>query len=149
MGFHVNAHAGEAAGPESIWGAIRHLHIERIGHGTSAHEDPELLDYLREHRIPLELCPGSNVCTGVVSTIADHPIREYFERGLVISVNTDDPKMFGTALDKEYELLVQECGFTRKEICRLILLGIESSWLSEDQKKLLAISFEKESSWVE
>jgi adenosine deaminase len=148
MDFHVNAHAGEATGPESIWGAIRHLHVERIGHGTRAHEDPELLDYLREHRIPLELCPMSNVCTGVVSAIAEHPIREYFERGLIISVNTDDPMMFGTTLDKEYELLVQECGFTKQEICRLILLGVESSWLSEDQKKLLATSFEKEPSWI-
>ena len=148
MGFHVNAHAGEATGPESIWSAIRHLHVDRIGHGTSAHEDPELLDTLREHRIPLELCPMSNVCTGVVSTIAEHPIRDYFERGLIISVNTDDPKMFGTTLDREYECLVQECGFTRQEICRLILLGVESSWLSEDRKKTLARSFEKESSWI-
>jgi adenosine deaminase len=148
MGFHVTAHAGEATGPESIWSAIRHLHVDRIGHGTRAHEDPELLDYLLEHRIPLELCPVSNVCTGVVNTITEHPIREYFECGLIISVNTDDPMMFGTTLDHEYELLVQECGFTRKEICRLILLGIESSWLSENRKKLLATSFEKEHSWV-
>jgi adenosine deaminase len=148
MNFHVTAHAGEASGPESIWGAIRHLHVDRIGHGTRAHEDPELLDYLQEHRIPLDLCPVSNVCTGVVSAIAEHPIREYFERGLIISVNTDDPMMFGDSLDKEYELLVQECGFTRQEICRLILLGVESSWLSEDRKKLLATSFEKKSSWV-
>jgi len=148
MGFHVNAHAGEASGPESIWGAIRHLHVERIGHGTRAHEDPELLDYLREHRIPLELCPISNVCTGVVSTLSEHPIREYFEHGLIISVNTDDPMMFGNSLDKEYELLVKECGFTRQEICRLILLGIESSWLSEERKKLLTTNFERDPSWV-
>jgi adenosine deaminase len=148
MDFHVTAHAGEATGPESIWSAIRHLHVDRIGHGTRAHEDPELLDYLREHRTPLELCPVSNVCTGVVSAIAEHPIREYFDRGLLISVNTDDPMMFGTTLDKEYELLVQECGFTRQEICRLILFGIESSWLSEERKKLLITSFEEESSWA-
>ena len=148
MGFHVNAHAGEASGPESVWGVIRHLRVERIGHGTRAHEDPDLLDYILEHRIPLELCPVSNLRTGVVSTIAEHPIRDYFERGLIISVNTDDPKMFGTALNREYEMLVQECGFTRQEICRLILLGIESSWLSEDRKKSLAATFEKESSWV-
>lgn len=149
MGFHVNAHAGEASGPESIWGAIRRLHVDRIGHGTRAHEDPELLDYLREHRIPLELCPISNVCTGVVSTLNEHPIREYFEHGLIISVNTDDPTMFGNSLAKEYELLAKECGFTRQEICRLILLGIESSWLSEDRKKLLTTSFERHPSWVE
>jgi len=148
MDFQVTAHAGEAAGSESIWGAIRHLRVGRIGHGTRAREDPELLDYLLEHRIPLELCPVSNVRTGVVRTIAEHPVREYFERGLVISVNTDDPMMFGTALDKEYELLVEECGFTRQEICRLILLGVESSWLSEERKKILATSFEKEPLWI-
>jgi adenosine deaminase len=148
MGFRITAHAGEASGAESIWGAVKHLKAERIGHGTRAIEDPELLDYLLEHRIPLELCPMSNVRTGVVGTIAEHPIREYFERGLIVSVNTDDPKMFGTSLDHEYELLVQECGFTQQEICRLILLGIESSWLPEERKGSLAASLENESSWI-
>ena len=148
MGFRANAHAGEAAGPQSIWGAIRHLHVDRIGHGTRAHEDPELLDYLAEHAIPLELCPVSNVRTGVISAIAEHPVRDYFRGGLIVSVNTDDPKMFGTALAEEYGLLEQECGFTRKEICRLILLGVESSWMSEDRKKSLATSFRNEPSWV-
>lgn len=148
MGFHVTAHAGEAAGTESIWSAIGHLQVERIGHGTRACEDPELLDYLRKHGTPLELCPVSNVCTGVVSTLAEHPIREYFERGLVISVNTDDPMMFGTSLDKEYELLVEECGFTRQEICQLILLAIKSSWLSENRKTSLATRFATEPSWI-
>lgn len=148
MGFHVSAHAGETNGPESIWSAIKHLHVERIGHGISAQNDPELLNFLQEHKIPLELCPLSNLCTGVVPTISKHPIRNYFERGLIISVNTDDPMMFGNTLDKEYELLVQECGFTRQEICRLILLGIESSWLSLDRKQSLAKSFEQESSWA-
>lgn len=148
MGFRVTAHAGEAVGPESIWGAIRRLHVDRIGHGTRAHEDPELLDYLHKHRIPLELCPISNVRTGVASSISKHPIREYFEIGLIISVNTDDPMMFGNTLAKEYEWLVKECGFTRQEICQLILLGIESSWLSEDRKKLLATCFENDPSWI-
>lgn len=148
MGFHVNAHAGEAEGPESIWAAIRQLGVERIGHATRAREDPGLLDYLYELRIPLELCPGSNVRTRVVNSPKEHPIRDYFERGLIISVNTDDPVMFGTSLDKEYESLVKECGFTKKEICGLILLGIESSWLPKDQKKLMAARFQDETSWV-
>ena len=148
MGFHVNAHAGEVAGPESVWSVIRDLCVERVGHGTKAHEDPDLMDYLHEHRIPIELCPISNVRTGAVGSIAEHPIREYFERGLIISVNTDDPTMFGTTLGGEYELLVQECGFTKREICGLILLAIESSWLSEDRKILLATDFKKDSSWV-
>jgi adenosine deaminase len=148
MGFRTNAHAGEAAGTQSIWGAIRHLHVDRIGHGTRAHEDPELLDYLADREIPLELCPLSNVRTGVVGSIAKHPIRDYFKRGLIVSVNTDDPKMFNTSLDKEVELLEQECGFTKQEICRLILLGVKSSWLPEERKKLLATRFEKDPSWV-
>jgi adenosine deaminase len=148
MGFHINAHAGEAEGPESVWAAVKQLRVERIGHATRAREDSELLEHLFEQRIPLELCPGSNVRTGVVNSIKEHPIREYFERGLLISVNTDDPKMFGTSLIKEYKSLVEECAFTKKEICRLILLGIESSWLPEDRKKRLAASFQKELSWI-
>lgn len=148
MGFRTNAHAGEASGAESIWGAIQHLRVARIGHGTRAHEDSKLLDYIGEHKIPLELCPTSNVRTGVICSIADHPIRSYFERGLIISVNTDDPKMFGTSLAEEYRLIEQKCGFTRQDICRLVLLGIESSWLSEDRKESLATSFKKELSWV-
>jgi adenosine deaminase len=148
LGFRTNAHAGEAAGARSVWDAIRLLHVDRIGHGTRAHEDPELLAYLGEHEIPLELCPVSNVRTGVVSSIEEHPIRNYFERGLKISVNTDDPKMFGTALDEEYELLERKCGFTREEICRLILLGIASSWMPEDRKNILTASFKEDISWV-
>jgi adenosine deaminase len=148
VGFCTTAHAGEAAGPTSVWGAIKHLHVNRIGHGTCAHEDPELLDYLAEHKIPLELCPMSNARTGIVDSLSAHPIREYFGRGLIVSVNTDDPKMFGTALAEEYRLLEQECGFTRQEICRLILLGVQSSWLPEDRKRLLAASFAEHPSWI-
>jgi len=148
MGFHLNAHAGEAAGPESIWQALKHLKVERIGHGTSAIEDPELLNYLQEYKIPLDLCPMSNVRTGVVSSLAEHPIREYYERGILLSVNTDDPKMFGTSLNREYELLEQECGFAKKEIYSLILLGIESSWLPAERKLSLAESFKQDDSWI-
>ena len=148
-GFTPTPTAGEASGPESVWGAIRHLHVDRIGHATRACEDPDLLDHLAEHRIPLELCPMSNVRTGVVSGVAQHPIRDYFRRGLLISVNTDDPKMFGTSLADEYRLLEQECGFTRNEIRRLILLGVESSWLSEDRKRSMIQSFREDASWVE
>jgi adenosine deaminase len=148
MGFHVTAHAGEASGYGSIWAAIEHLHVDRIGHATRAHDDPKLMGYLRKHHIPLELCPMSNVCTGVVRAISEHPIREYFDSGMIISVNTDDPTMFGSTLAKEYESLVQECGFTKEEICRIILLGIESSWLPEERKKSLTNIFEEDPSWI-
>jgi adenosine deaminase len=148
LGFHLTAHAGEAAGPESIWGVLKHLHVDRIGHGTKGLEDPALLDHLRKNEIPLELCPLSNVRTGVVGKIEEHPIREYFDQELTISVNTDDPKMFDTSLDKEYATLVEECGFTKQEICQIILLGIKSSWLAEDKKISLAESFVEDTAWI-
>jgi adenosine deaminase len=147
MGFHTNAHAGEAMGAASIWDAIRHLQVARIGHGTRAQEDSELVQYLVEHKIPLEMCPMSNVRTRVVDNLSDHPIRQYFEAGMIVTVNTDDPKMFQTSLAEEYRLLAQECGWTKTEICRLILNAIESSWQPAAQKAALTASFKKDELW--
>jgi adenosine deaminase len=141
MGFHTTAHAGEAAGAESVWDAIRHLQVERIGHGTRAHEDPELVRYLADHVIPLEMCPLSNVRTRVVTSLAEHPIRRYLEAGVVVTVNTDDPKMFQTSLCDEYRLLEQACGWTKAEICGTILSAITSSWLPDERKTSLAKEF--------
>ncbi len=148
-GFRTTAHAGEASGARSVRDAVELLGADRIGHGTRAGEDPELLRRISSQRIPLELCPLSNVRTGVVASMADHPIRDYFDRGLLISVNTDDPKMFNTSLSVEYRLLEQECGFTKQEICSLLLLGVESSWLPRDRKESLAASFREDPSWAE
>jgi adenosine deaminase len=147
MGFHTNAHAGEAAGADSIWDAIRVLKAERIGHGTRAWEDDELVAYLAEHRIPLEMCPGSNVRTQTVLNLGQHPIRQYFEAGLVVTVNSDDPKMFQTNLANEYRLLEQECGWTKPELCQLILFAIESSWLPAARKTALAGQFRNDPAW--
>jgi adenosine deaminase len=149
MGFRTTAHAGEAAGPESIWGAINHLRVDRIGHGTRSFEDPVLVDYLAKNCIPVELCPMSNVRTGIVDSVSLHPVSKYFRDGLIISINTDDPRMFGTSLDIEYRLLAEECGFTKEEICQLILLGIKSSWLPENHKESMAEEFVKEKSWMQ
>ena len=149
IGFHTNAHAGEAAGAHSIWDAIRDLGVERIGHGTRAYEDPELMEYLADHRIPLEMCPISNVRTNVAGSLREHPIRRYFEAGMIVTVNTDDPKMFQTSLADEYRLLEQECGWTKAEICRVILYAIESSWLSDERKTSLAAEFRKDPVWKE
>jgi len=148
LGFRTNAHAGEAAGAESIWGAIERLHVERIGHGTRAHEDPSLLEYLVETKTPLEMCPISNLRTGVVDKLAVHPIRQYFDQGISVTVNTDDPKMFGTSLAKEYQSLVEECGFSQREICTLLLAAIEASWMSADRKQTLQQAFVRDPSWV-
>jgi adenosine deaminase len=149
MGFRTNAHAGEAAGPDSIWDAVRVLRAERIGHGTRAWQDPALVKYLVAHRIPLEMCPVSNVRTNIVRNLREHPIRQYFEAGAVVTVNTDDPKMFQTSLADEYRLLEQECGWTKPEICRLILAAIESSWLSNERKTSLTAEFQKAPEWQE
>jgi adenosine deaminase len=147
MGFHTTAHAGEAAGARSVWDAIRELGVERIGHGTRAWEDPELVAYLIDHRIPLEMCPISNVRTNVVGSLREHPIRQYSKAGVIVTVNSDDPKMFQTRLADEYRLLEQECGWTKAEICRLILSAIESSWLSDERKMSLAAQFKKNPEW--
>jgi adenosine deaminase len=146
-GFHTTAHAGEAAGADSMWDAIRRLRVERIGHGTRAEEDPELVAYLADRRIPLEMCPVSNARTHVVRRLAEHPIRRFFRVGIVVTVNTDDPKMFQTSLAEEYRLLERECGFTPAEIGRLVLAAIESSWLPEERKSSLAAEFKADPAW--
>ena len=147
LGLRTTAHAGEAAGPESIWGAIRELHVDRIGHATRAVEDESLMDYLAASRIPLEMCPLSNVRTGVVATIEDHPIRRFFERGMLVTVNTDDPKMFGNTLAEELWHLENTFGFTRDEIRTVILNGIEASWLPEQRKQELTETFRHDPDW--
>ncbi len=149
LGLRTSAHAGEAMGAESIWGAIRSLQVDRIGHGTRAEEDEALLDYLAEHRLPLEMCPISNVRTGAVKSFEEHPVRRYFERGIVVTINTDDPKMFGNSLAEEYLLLEEKLGFSRDEIRSLILQGIQASWLPQERKRQLVELFRTDSAWVE
>jgi len=147
LGLRTSAHAGEAAGAESIWGAIRSLRVERIGHGARAGEDERLLDYLAKEGLPLEVCPLSNVRTGVVNSIEEHPVRRYFERGLVITINTDDPQMFGNSLAEEYMLLEEKLGFSRDEIRALILQGIHAAWLPQERKKQLVEAFYSDPAW--
>jgi adenosine deaminase len=144
MGFKTSAHAGEAAGPESIWGAIEALAVDRIGHGTRAIEDPRLVDYLAQHKLPLELCVLSNVRTAVVAGTERHPVRTYYERGIPLSINTDDPTLFGNTLVDEYLALHEQLGFSRLEISRLIEQGIETSWLALDRKQQLLREFRAE-----
>lgn len=136
-GLRTTAHAGEAAGADSIWGALRTLKVDRIGHGTRAVEDPALVSFLKENRVPIEMCPISNVRTGVVDRIEDHPIRSFFDEGLLVSVNTDDPKMFDTSLEAEYLALVNELGFTLADVERLIANAIDSTWADEETKTRL------------
>ncbi len=103
-GLHSVPHAGESTGPQTVWDAIRELGAERIGHGIAAAQDPTLVDHLVQHRIPLEISPTSNLATRVVERIEDHPIRALRDAGVVVTVNSDDPPMFGTTLNREYEI---------------------------------------------
>ncbi|MCH7833040.1 MAG: adenosine deaminase [Proteobacteria bacterium] len=147
LGYRTTAHAGEAAGAESIWSAIRNLGVDRIGHGTRAVEDEQLMTYLTEKRIPLEVCPTSNICTGVVRSIEKHPIRRFVNMGIPVTVGTDDPKMFGCDLGGEFHALAEKLEFTADEIRSLILCGIRSSWLPNDRKQQLEQEFVTDPNW--
>ena len=134
QGLHLLAHAGESEGAESVWGAIRDLKVERIGHGIRAVEDPKLLEYLAQTQIPLEISPYSNYRTNVTPHDQPHPIRTLMDAGVFCTVNSDDPGMFSTDLTKEYRLLAQQ-GFSWEEIWQLNLNSIEASFPSEEEKE--------------
>ncbi len=148
-GFRTSAHAGEAAGPGSVWGAIRTLRVDRIGHGTRAEEDDALVEHLGRAQIPLEMCPMSNVRTQVVTNLAAHPIRRFLDRGLLVTVNTDDPAMFQTALASEYGGLRAVHGLSRADILALIDNAVTASWLSDPDKQALRRELHDHPSWTE
>ena len=131
-GLHSVPHAGETTGPETIWDAIRLLEAERIGHGTSAVQDPALVDYLGEHRIPLEVCPTSNIATRAVASYDEHPLRAMVEAGLVVTINSDDPPMFGTDLNHEYAVAAE-------------LLDLDEAGVAELARTAVRVSFAEDS----
>ena len=135
MGLHVVAHAGEACGPESVRQAVELLGAERIGHGLTAARDPAVLALLRERGIPLEVCLTSNVATGVLARIEDHPLPQFLEAGLIVTLNTDDPAMFGTNLVNEYLLAAKTFGLGRRQILHLCQNAIRAAFLSEEEKQ--------------
>jgi adenosine deaminase len=143
-GFRLTAHAGEAAGAESIWVAVKELGVERIGHGVRAGEDPQLVALLKEQQIPLDMCVTSNVRTGVCQSVEAHPIKEYFQQGLVVTVNSDDPAMFSTSISQEYEGLIQRLGFTVVEIRQLTTNSIGASFMSKEDKEAMKSQFDGE-----
>lgn len=117
-GLRLTAHAGETCGPESIWQALE-IGAERIGHGISSVRDPALLRRLRDHDIPLEICISSNLATGAVASLADHPVRRIYDAGVPIVLNSDDPAMFGCTLTQEYELARDRFSFSDDELRQL------------------------------
>ncbi|MFW5684846.1 MAG: adenosine deaminase [Spirochaetota bacterium] len=136
-GLHTVAHAGEEVGPESVWEAVDLLKAERIGHGTSAVQDPKLMKRLAADRIPLEICPTSNVITKkYVPEMAKHPIRRFFDEGMIVTVNTDDPVLFSVELNEEYERVATQVGFSRDELLTLVKNNLMSTFLSDSEKKV-------------
>ena len=132
-GLRLTAHAGETAGPESVWNALKILGAERIGHGFTASSDERLVSYLAEKEIPLEICLTSNLRTGCLSDLARHPLRRYLDRGIPVSLNSDDPALFGTDLNREYQRAGDELGCTEKELLRLAENSFRTSFLPPEE----------------
>jgi aminodeoxyfutalosine deaminase len=132
-GLHLTAHAGESAGPDSIWGALN-LKAERIGHGLTAGQDPELIEELARRQVPIEICVTSNLRTGCCAELAQHPVRRYFDQGLMLTLNSDDPAMFGTSLVEEYGLVQAAFGFTNEHVRELARNSFEASFLPPEKK---------------
>ncbi len=133
-GLRLTNHAGETTGPEAIWEALS-IGTERIGHALSAFRDPALIEELRARQTPLELNPTSNVRTGVCPSLADHPIRRYFDAGLLVTLNSDDPAFFASDLANEYRLAHSVHAFTQQELKRLAANSIRASFLPESDRQ--------------
>ena len=133
QGLRLTAHAGESAGPESIWGALN-LGAERIGHGLTAGQDPALVEELAQRQIPIEICLTSNLRTNCCAKISQHPVRNYFDQGLMLTLNTDDPAMFGTTLTHEYEVAQTEFAFSDDHLRELARNSFEASFLPAEKK---------------
>jgi adenosine deaminase len=128
-GLRLTAHAGEAAGPESVWDAVRHLHAERIGHGVRAAEDPALMDYLAEHGVTLEVALTSNVQTRAAASYAEHPVRTLLRHGVPVTLNTDNPRTSATTLSREYERAAALAGLTDKDLAVVAQHSLAASFL--------------------
>ncbi len=137
-GLHSVPHAGETTGPQTIWDALRDLGAERIGHGIAAAQDPELMAYLAEHRIALEVCPTSNLRTRAVAAIDEHPLARLVEAGVPVTINSDDPPMFGTTLEEEYAVAARLLDLDRAGVADLSKAAVTASFLpAADQQQLL------------
>jgi aminodeoxyfutalosine deaminase len=136
-GLHSVPHAGETTGPQTVWDALTVLGAERIGHGTSSVQDPALLAHLAEHRIPLEVCPTSNIATRAVDRLENHPLRQMVDAGVLVTINSDDPPMFGTTLNREYEVAADLLGLDHDGIAQLARNAVGASFLDDAGKAAL------------
>jgi adenosine deaminase/aminodeoxyfutalosine deaminase len=144
-GLHLTCHAGENTGPQSIWAALN-IGAERIGHALSAQQDPELLEVLAQRQIPLELNVTSNLRTGCCPYLHDHPVKRYFDEGLMVTLNSDDPPFFGANLLDEYLLAHNEFAFSLEQLRELAANSVEASFLPP-QKKLALLGDVERYGW--
>ncbi|MFF5187266.1 adenosine deaminase [Streptomyces sp. NPDC000345] len=133
-GLRSVPHAGETTGPETVWDALIHLRAERIGHGTSSARDEKLLAHLAEHRVALEVCPTSNIATRAVRTLDEHPLKDFVRAGVLVTINSDDPPMFGTDLNNEYAVAAGLLGLDERGLAGLARNAVEASFLDEAGK---------------
>ncbi|MFB9623905.1 adenosine deaminase [Nonomuraea helvata] len=136
-GLHSVPHGGEMSGPETIWEVIEGYGAERIGHGINCLADPRLVAHLRDTQLPLDVCPTSNLRTGQIARIEDHPLPRMLEEGLYVTLNSDDPPMFATTLAEEYRVAAHTFGFGRQELAQLSRNGVQASYLAQERKQAL------------
>jgi aminodeoxyfutalosine deaminase len=133
-GLHSVPHAGETTGPETVWDALRELGAERIGHGISAARDPALMAHLAEHGIPLEISPTSNLRTRAVPGLDEHPLPALVAAGVTVTINSDDPPMFGTTLEQEYAVAARLLGLDAAGVAGLARAAVDASFLPDAGK---------------
>jgi aminodeoxyfutalosine deaminase len=137
-GLHVTAHAGETCGPESVRQAVELLGAERIGHGLSAARDAGVMALLHEKQVPVEVCLSSNVSTRALASIREHPLRQFLEAGLLVTLNSDDPAMFGTSLTREFALAAENFALPPERLVGLLQNAVRAAFVSEEEKRRLA-----------
>ena len=135
-GLHSTPHAGEWSGPQNVWDTLEHLRPERIGHGVRSIDDPALVERLAGMAIPLEVCPSSNVATGVYGTLADHPFPRLRQAGVVVTLNSDDPGMFGSWVSDEYVAARDVFGYEDEELAEIARAGVRASFADDDVKRV-------------
>ncbi|PMG78691.1 adenosine deaminase [Shewanella sp. 10N.286.51.B7] len=139
-GLQITAHAGEAAGSESMWQAIQELGATRIGHGVNAIHDPKMMEYLAKHSIGIESCPTSNLHTSTVADYASHPFNQFLDAGVLIGLNTDDPGVSNIDIQHEYRIAKSELHLSNDQISQVQRNGVEMAFLSDSERKALYAS---------
>ncbi len=140
-GLRTVAHAGETTGPSTICDSLDLLRVERIGHGVRAADNADLVRRLALEQVPLELCPTSNLCTQVVTSLDEHPFRMFDEAGVLVTVNSDDPPLFGTTLTDEFRVLARQWGYDADGLQRIALNALDASFLPDAEKAAMRSSF--------